>query len=107
MYENQDAEEDVRPGSVPENVPEEVLESLRSGRALRVHTRDGEVVVCRVLSFDERELVYAALESSRPERYAVCDSTGFCLAWDAIDRVALTGGARARRAPRRAAGRSS
>ena len=72
------------------------LETAReSGRPVRLHTQDGEVVVAEVLSLDEHELVYAPITSSRPERYAVCDSTGFALRIDAIDRVQLL-----KRAPR-------
>ena len=61
----------------------------RSGKPIRVHTRDGEVIVAKVLSCDSRELIYAPLSSSRPERYAVCDSTGFRLPLDSIERVQL------------------
>ncbi len=88
-------------------VPPEVAEAARSGGTLRVHTRDGEVLFCRVLRFDDSELVYVALRSSRPERYAVCDSTGFSLPWAVIERVVLMPGEPAQRAPRRGAGRSS
>ena len=35
----------------------------------------------------EQELVYAVLTSSHPERYAVCDSTGFTLAIEEIERI--------------------
>jgi hypothetical protein len=65
----------------------EIARARLSGQPIRVHTADGEVVVARVLSVDERELVYAVLTSSRPERYAVCDSTGFTLPLEAIERV--------------------
>jgi len=63
-----------------------------SGQPVRVHLRDGEVLVARVLGLDACELVYAALRSSRPERYAVCDSTGFRVARAEIERVSLLGG---------------
>jgi hypothetical protein len=87
--------------------PSEVAEAQKTRRSLRVHTRDGEVLVCRVLAFDDSELTYAVETSSRPERYAVCDSTGFTLAWEEIERIALTPDRPGRRAPRGAGGRSS
>ncbi len=60
-----------------------------SGQPIRVHTRDGEVLVARVLHCDDRELHYVVVTSSRPERYGVCDATGFSLRLDAIERVQL------------------
>jgi hypothetical protein len=92
---------------VPLDLRADLDEAIRSGRRLRIHTSEGEVLTCQVLGFDERELRYRVLTSSRPERYAVCDATAFSLRWDAILRIALTGEPRARRAPRRGAGRSS
>ena len=47
-----------------------------SGRRVRLHLRDGEVVVARVLQIDGERLLYAVVQSSHPERYAVCDSVG-------------------------------
>jgi len=58
-----------------------------SGGLVRVHLRDGEVLVARVLQLDARELVYAVVRSSRPERYAVCDSTGFRVERSQIERA--------------------
>jgi len=69
---------------------ESVLQSAaESGRPVRIHLRDGEVVVARVLSIDANEVVYAALRSSRPERYAVCDSTGARAPLAEVERAAL------------------
>ncbi len=70
-------------------VPSEIVRASETGQPVRVHTREGEVLVARILSFDESELVYAVLTSSRPERYAVCDSTGFVLAISEIEKVRL------------------
>jgi hypothetical protein len=42
--------------------PSEVLQSaVETGRSVRIHLSDGEVVVARVLSVDFEEVVYAAL----------------------------------------------
>ncbi len=60
-----------------------------SGQPIRVHTRDGEVLVARVLHCDDRQLHSVVVTSSRPERYGVCDATGFSLRLDAIERVQL------------------
>ncbi len=38
------------------SVPEEIVTAADSGQPIRLHTRDGEVLVARVLQFDEREL---------------------------------------------------
>jgi hypothetical protein len=59
---------------------------------LRLHTEDGEVLVARVLHFDDAELVYVPVESSRPERYAVCDSTGFTIPLRSIRRAQILRG---------------
>ncbi len=71
------------------HVPHEIVRACETGQPVRVHTSEGEVLVARVLSFDETEFVYAVLTSSRPERYAVCDSTGFVLAISEIEKVRL------------------
>lgn len=70
-------------------VPPEIERARSTGRPVRVHKRDGEVLVVQVLEYDERELVYTVLTSSRPENYAVCDATGFSIPIDAIERVQL------------------
>ena len=71
------------------HVPHEIVRACETGQPVRVHTSEGEVLVARILRFDETELVYAVLTSSRPERYAVCDSTGFVLAISEIEKVRL------------------
>ena len=81
-------------------VPLELLQARDAGRAVRVHRRDGEVLVAQVLHCDADELVYAVLTSSRPERYAVCDSTGFTLAIDEIERIQVLDRAPLRRRAR-------
>ena len=78
--------------------PLDVLRSAaQSGRSVRLHLRDGEVVVARVLHVDADEIVYAALQSSRPERYAVCDSTGARARLDSVERAVLVKDAKARK----------
>jgi hypothetical protein len=75
----------------------EIDRASRSGCPVRVHTADGEVVVARVLAFDGCELLYAAITTNRPERYAVCDSTGFVLALEEIESAQVVREARPRR----------
>jgi hypothetical protein len=62
---------------------------MQTGRPVRLHLRDGEVVVARILDFDAERLRFAPIQSSRPERYAVCDSTGFVLAFADLARAVL------------------
>lgn len=71
------------------HVPPEIVRARETGQPVRVHTTDGEVLVARVLSYNEMELVYTVLRSSRPERYAVCDSTGFVIPISEIERARL------------------
>ena len=66
-----------------------VFEAQRDGTPVRLHIRDGEVLVARILETDERGIRFAVVTSSRPERYGVCDSTGFLRDWDEIERAAL------------------
>ena len=66
-----------------------VFQALQAGCPVRLHTRDGEVLVARILDTDERGIRFAVVTSSRPERYGVCDSTGFLRGWDEIERAAL------------------
>jgi hypothetical protein len=68
------------------SVREELAEAVRSGGKVRVHT-DDEVAVVRVLRVDAESVLYAPITSSRPERYAVCDSAGFELPLAAVVRV--------------------
>ncbi|HTO09618.1 MAG TPA: hypothetical protein VMR86_21385 [Myxococcota bacterium] len=62
---------------------------MQTGRPLRLHLRDGEVVVARILDFDAEALRFAPIQSSRPERYAVCDSTGFVVRFADLERAVL------------------
>ena len=71
------------------SAPQEIVTAAGSGQPVRVHTNDGEVLVARVLEYDEREFRYVVITSSRPERYGVCDSTGFTLPLESVERVAL------------------
>jgi hypothetical protein len=73
----------------PEAIAAQIDTAQRELRPLRLHLTDGEVLTARVLAWDGRELVYAPLHSSRPERYGICDSTGFAVALGAIERAQL------------------
>lgn len=66
-----------------------VFQAVQTGCPVRLHTRDGEVLVARILDADERGVRFAVVTSSRPERYGVCDSTGFLQDWDEIERATL------------------
>jgi hypothetical protein len=70
-------------------VPADLRAARTSGQPIRLHSSDGEVVVARVLRCDEHEVTYTVLTSSHPERYAVCDSTGFCMPVAQIERTQL------------------
>jgi hypothetical protein len=75
----------VEPGAIAQ-----LIESAqRERRGLRLHLHDGEVVTLRVLDWDGAAVLYAPLTSSHPERYAVCDSTGYSVPLDAIERAQL------------------
>ncbi len=67
-------------------VLEVLVEAARSGGKVRVHTED-EVAVVQVLRVEAERVVYRPIHSSRPERYAVCDSPGFELPLAAVLRV--------------------
>lgn len=73
----------------PDEILADLVEAEHRGTPVRLHLRDGEVVVARLLFVDQRELVYAALRSSRPERYATCDSTGVRVELAEIERAQL------------------
>jgi hypothetical protein len=66
-----------------------IARALETGQPVRLHAEDGEVLVARILSYDEEEIRFTVISSSRPERYAVCDSTGFRRAWHEIERAVL------------------
>lgn len=66
-----------------------IARALERGQPVRLHARDGEVLVARILSYDEREIRFAVLRSTEPERYAICDATGFHRAWDELERAVL------------------
>jgi hypothetical protein len=68
---------------------DEVARALQTGCPVRLHLCDGEVVVARILDFDADELRFAPIQSSRPERYAVCDSTGFVLRFAELEKAVL------------------
>jgi hypothetical protein len=67
----------------------EVVRAFETGRDVRLHADDGEVLVARILGFDSDELRFAVVTSSRPERYAVCDSTGFVRRFDELERAVV------------------
>ena len=66
-----------------------IARAHETGEPVRLHASDGEVLVAHILSYDEAEICFSVLTSSRPERYAVCDSTGFRRAWHEIERAVL------------------
>jgi len=68
---------------------EELIRASQSGQPIRIHRTDGEVLVARVLGYDAEEIVCAVVTSSHPERYGVCDSTGFPIPCSSIERVRL------------------
>lgn len=74
-----------------------IARALETGQPVRLHAQDGEVLVARILSYDDLEVCFAVVTSSRPERYAVCDSTGFRRAWHEIERAVLVSGPRKQR----------
>jgi hypothetical protein len=69
-------------------------ESVRTGTPVRLHIADGEVVVARILEQGPQEVVYTPVTSSRPEKYALCDATGFAVPLEAIRKAALLGPSR-------------
>ena len=73
-----------------------IARALELGQPVRLHARDGEVLVAQILSYDEREVRFAVLRSTRPERYAVCDSTGVARSWDDLERAVLVSAREAR-----------
>jgi hypothetical protein len=66
-----------------------IARALETGQPVRLHASDGEVLVARILSFDDDEIAFAVITSSRPERYGVCDSTGFRRPWHEIECAVL------------------
>ena len=66
-----------------------IARALETGQPVRLHATDGEVLVARILSTDDEEICFAVVTSSRPERYAICDSTGFRRPWCEIERAVL------------------
>jgi hypothetical protein len=73
-----------------------IARALETGQPVRLHAQDGEVLVARILSYDDAEICFTVVTSSRPERYAVCDSTGFRRAWHEIARAILVSGRKQR-----------
>ena len=79
-----------------ESVEDLILASLESGRPLRLHVRDGEVLVVQVIAATGGRLRCRVLTSSRPENHALCDSPGFEIAIGDIERAAPVDPARYR-----------
>ena len=63
--------------------------AAESGQPLRVHLIDGEVAVVRVRHLEGVEVTFDVLRSSRPERYAFCDSLGYQLEIASVERTKL------------------
>ena len=68
---------------------DDLEQAAASGQPIRIHTRDGEVLVARVLNCDEHEIVYAVITSSTPEKYAICDATGFAIPLQEVAKTRL------------------
>ena len=82
-------------------VDEQLSRAFERGLPVRIHAADGEVLVARVLELDREAVRFAVVTSSRPERYAVCDSTGFVRRLDELERaVVLESDPRAKRGRR-------
>ena len=62
----------------------------RDEKPLRIQRSDGERILARVLGLDGDVLLYAVSTSTHPERYGVCDSTGFRLPLREIESAALS-----------------
>ena len=45
-----------------------IARALETGQSVRLHAGDGEVLVARILSYDDQEICFAVVTSSRPER---------------------------------------
>lgn len=71
-----------------EPVEDLIQRALESGAPLRLHVRDGEVLVAQVLAAGEGRLRCRVLTSSRPENHASCDSLGLELGIADIARAA-------------------
>lgn len=70
--------------------PSEVIEAAQhADRPLRILRSDGEEILAKVLGRDGDVLLYAVYTSTHPERYGVCDSTGFRLPLREIQSVTL------------------
>jgi len=72
-----------------EAIEKEVARALETGRDVRLHARDGEVLVVHVLELCGGAVRFAVKTSSRPERYAVCDSTGEVRRLDELERAVV------------------
>ncbi len=79
----------------------EIDTAVRTGKPVRLHTCEGEVLVAKVLACDGDVLRYTVVRSSQPERYAVCDSTGFRLRIEDIERATVLNSEQAERSGRR------
>ena len=67
-----------------------IEEAKRSEKPLRIVRGDGEEILAKVLGRDGDVLLYAVYTSTHPERYGVCDSTGFRLPLREIESAALS-----------------
>jgi len=76
---------------VDKPAPSEVIEAAQdSDRPLRILRSDGEEILAKVLGRDGDVLLYAVYTSTHPERYGVCDSTGFRLPLREIQSASLS-----------------
>ena len=47
------------------------------------------MLVARVLNCDDHEVVYVVITSSKPEKYAICDATGFAIPLQQVAKTRL------------------
>jgi hypothetical protein len=78
-------------------VDQAVESALAGDLPIRLHTREGEVLMARVLAREGDRLRCLVIRSSQPERYAVCDSTGLDLELGEIERAAVVSEAQLKR----------
>lgn len=67
-----------------------IEEAQKAGKPLRILRSDGEEILAKVLGREGEVLLYAVYTSTHPERYGICDSTGFRLPLREIQSAVLS-----------------
>ena len=70
-----------------------IEEAQRVDKPLRIRREDGEEILAKVLGCEGEVLLYAVYTSTHPERYGVCDSTGFRLPFREIASLTVSNAA--------------